>query len=377
MKTNKKETNLIICNSYPTVKNPTAQIFIKNIKEQLESHGIKSYVYYNKIIDIWPKATNNKSVPANVIKYSVFILGLIPLCLRIHQFKTINPHGIIISGFIGAIFKIIFKKRLITHIHGGDVNKFSTKNVVYKFLCFFTLKHSDTIISNSNDINYKLNKIQPIEKKIVKVYPGVDNKLFYEYDLKRKIVIKEKYKIPRKRIAFLFIGNAIRRKGLDLLFSAMEKLNKKEIKKAHVIICSEGSELKDIKNKVSNNPKLKNIFTFLKKVNQNELPEIYALGDIFIFPSREEPLGLVGIEALACGLPVIGSETGGIKDYLVDNSNGLFFEPKNSNHLSDIISAVIKNPDTIKHLKLNTNKNLNRFFFDHTSLQLKNIFSVK
>ena len=76
----------------------------------------------------------------------------------------------------------------------------------------------------------------------MRVYPGVDNKLFYEYDIKRKIVIKEKYKIPRKRIAFLFIGNAIRRKGLDLLFSAVEKLNKKETKKAHVIICSEGSE---------------------------------------------------------------------------------------------------------------------------------------
>ena len=108
MKTNKKETNLIICNSYPTVKNPTAQIFIKNIKEQLESHGIKSYVYYNKIIDIWPKATDNKSVPANIIKYSVFILGLIPLCLRIHQFKTINPHGIIISGFIATLAESYF-----------------------------------------------------------------------------------------------------------------------------------------------------------------------------------------------------------------------------------------------------------------------------
>ena len=58
MKTKKKETNLIICNSYPTDKNPTAQIFIKNIKNQLESKGIYSCVYYNKIIDIWPEATS-------------------------------------------------------------------------------------------------------------------------------------------------------------------------------------------------------------------------------------------------------------------------------------------------------------------------------
>ena len=375
MKTDKSETNLIICNSYPTDRSPTAQIFIKNIKTQLESHGINSYVYYNKIIDIWPNATNYKSLPANIIKYTVFILGLIPLCFRIHRFKTINPHGIIISGFVGAIFKKLFNKKLITHIHGGDINQFSTKNGVYKFLYYFTLEYSDIIISNSNDINNKLNEIKPIGKKIVKIYPGINNKLFHKYDLNKKRLIKEQYNIPKKRIIFLFIGNAIKRKGLDLFFNAINKLNNKETKKTHMIICSEGPELKEIKNKVYNNPRLKNIFTFIKKVNQNKLPEIYALGDIFVFPSREEPLGLVGIEALACGLPLIGSNTGGIKDYLVDNYNGLFFEPKNVTQLSRIISSLINNPDIIKYLKLNTGKNLNKFLTNYTSVQLKNIFS--
>ena len=376
MKTNRKKTNLIICNSYPTDRNPTAQVFIKNIKDQLESHGINSYVYYNKIIDIWPNATNYKSLSANIIKYAVFILGLIPLCFRIHQFKTINPHGIIISGFVGVIFKKLFKKKLIIHIHGGDVNQFSSKNSIYKFLYYFTLKHSDIVISNSNDIKNKLNKIRPIKKKIVKIYPGVDKKIFHKYSINKKKLIKEKYDLPNKRIIFLFIGNAIKRKGLDLFFNAVEKLNNKEIKKAHIIICSEGPELKEIKNKVFNNPRLKNIFTFIKKVNQNKLPEIYALGDIFVFPSTEEPLGLVGIEALACGLPVIGSKIGGISDYLIDNFNGLFFEPENTNQLSEIISSLINNPDIIKYLKLNTNKDLNKFFSNYTSVQLKNIFSI-
>ena len=375
MRTKKKETNLIICNSYPTDKNPTAQIFIKNIKNQLESKGIYSCVYYNKIIDIWPEATSYKSITANIIKYSVFILGLIPLFIRIRQFKTINPHGILISGFVGAIIKIIFKKKLITHIHGGDVNQFSKKNSIYKFLYFITLKYSDIIISNSDDINDKLIQIQPIEKKMVKIYPGVDNRLFHKHDLRIKKRSKEKYKIPKNRIIFLFVGNAIKRKGLDLFYDAINKLNDKEIKKIHVIICSDGPELGKIKNSVLNDLRLKKIFTFLKKVNQKNLPEIYALGDVFVFPSREEPLGLVGIEALTCGLPVIGTEIGGIKDYLVDNFNGLLFEPQNSNQLAEKISALINDPDHLEYLKTNTKKDLNKFYIDHTSIQLKNIFS--
>ncbi len=374
MKSDRRKTNLIICNSYPTDKNPTAQVFIKNIKEQLESQGINSYVYYNKIIDIWPNATNFKSLSANIIKYTVFILGLIPLCFRIHQFRTINPHGIIISGFVGAIFKKLFKKKLIIHIHGGDVNQYSSKNSIYKFLYYFTLKYSDIVISNSNDITTKLNRIRSIEKKIVKIYPGVDKKLFRKYDINKRRLIKQKYNIPKNQIVFLFIGNAIRRKGLDLFFNALCKLTNREINKAHIVICSEGPKLKETKNKITKNPRLKNIFTFIKKVNQNKLPEIYALGDIFVFPSLEEPLGLVGIEALACGLPVIGSRIGGINDYLINNSNGLFFEPENVTQLSEIISNLINNPQIISNLKLNTNKNLNKFFSNYTAVQLKNIF---
>ena len=99
------------------------------------------------------------------------------------------------------------------------------------------------------------------------------------------------------------------------------------------------------------------------------------MGDVFVFPSREEPLGLVGIEALTCGLPVIGTEIGGIKDYLVDNFNGLLFEPQNSNQLAEKISALINNPDHLEYLKTNTKKDLNEFYIDHTSIQLKNIFS--
>ena len=175
----------------------------------------------------------------------------------------------------------------------------------------------------------------------------------------------------------LFIGNAIKRKGLDLFFYAIDKLSNEEIIKIHVVICSEGPELLKIKNEIIKRPQLKKIFTFIKKINQKKLPEIYALGDIFVFPSIEEPLGLVGIEALACGLPVIASKVGGIEDYLIDGYNGIFFESKDIYQLSEIISRLINNPNFINELKLNTGNNLEQFFSDYTSLQLKNIFSNK
>ena len=56
--------------------------------------------------------------------------------------------------------------------------------------------------------------------------------------------------------------------------------------------------------------------------------------DVFVFPTYGESLGLVGLEAMSCGVPVIASNIGGPKGYIVSGENGLLFKPKDANDLS-------------------------------------------
>ena len=79
-----------------------------------------------------------------------------------------------------------------------------------------------------------------------------------------------------------------------------------------------------------------NSLTFINKVKQEELNILYNISDFFIFPSRKEPLGLVGIESIAAGTPVIGSNVGGIKEYINDN-NGFLFNPNKPEELSSLL----------------------------------------
>ena len=93
-------------------------------------------------------------------------------------------------------------------------------------------------------------------------------------------------------------------------------------------------------------------FKIFKKVSQQELNIFYNLADAFIFPSRDEPLGLVGIESIAAGTPVIGSDIGGIKEYINEN-NGILFNPNKPTELTTILKKIIKNPKIIHSISSN------------------------
>lgn len=88
-------------------------------------------------------------------------------------------------------------------------------------------------------------------------------------------------------------------------------------------------------------------------LEQRKLAEIYNMLDIFVFPSTSESLGLVAIEAMACGTPVIASDYAAPKYYIVDHQNGLKFTKGNSEELADKICYFMSLKDSeIKKLQM-------------------------
>lgn len=256
--------------------------------------------------------------------------------IRKEKINLIHSNWIIPSGLIGAICRKIFEIKHIVTIHGTDI--FMIKKLkVFRTICSFILRNSDQITANSNYTKDTLLSIDSkVEDKVEIIPMGVDTSIFNP--IYEKIPIKHEI-----NHLILSVGRLVEQKGIKYLIMSMKYVIK-EFTNCKLLVCGSGSESVNLKN-LTNELELNNNVIFTGHIKHEELPIYYTSADIFVMPSIEthqgenEGLGIVILEAMACGTPVIGSNVGGIKDIIKDNKNGFLIKPKNP---EDIANKIIK-----------------------------------
>ena len=129
---------------------------------------------------------------------------------------------------------------------------------------------------------------------------------------------------------FIYVGRLWSGKGLDTLFDAYEALLEDE-SNVSLLIVGDGVEEDIFRARARDLPHVH----FEGFVQPRDLPSLYALGDVFVFPTLGDPHGLVVEEAMAAGLPVISSTAAGdIEKRIVDGERGFLFQPGNSSILA-------------------------------------------
>ena len=106
-----------------------------------------------------------------------------------------------------------------------------------------------------------------------------------------------------------------------------------------ILIIGDGSERKNLENLVKKLG-LQEKVKFLGQIPNEKIPAYLAGADCFCLPSLREGFGIVILEAMAAGLPVIGTNVGGIKDLIEDGKTGLLIEPKNPQAISQAINKI-------------------------------------
>ncbi|HIP12507.1 MAG TPA: glycosyltransferase family 1 protein, partial [Arcobacter sp.] len=144
----------------------------------------------------------------------------------------------------------------------------------------------------------------------------------------------------------LFIGSLHAVKGLDYLLESMIKIIKIN-PQVKLLIAGRGPSEKFYRHMVTNLKLEKNI-EFLGFVMSVDIIDLYQSVDITIVPSIwSEQFGMVGPESLACGVPVIGSNVGGIPEWLKDNEHGILVPPRNSEQLAEKILFLLENKEML------------------------------
>jgi len=208
-------------------------------------------------------------------------------------------------------------------------------------------KRFKLLINNSIMMkNYFFSKYEIPEERSFVLYPGHDESLFNTENLsdirnnfRKKYNIKEKFVI-----GFITSGNFFKR-GLDIFFDAISMLSEDILQKTRIIVI--GCK-KDVLQFIKNY----SLFKFLTIIEPFEnIEEFYKSIDLMVHPARIEEFGMVVLEAMACGVPVITSKMVGASEIYKGDLQELLMDRSKSELIAEKISKIINQKDSLNYYR--------------------------
>ncbi len=233
-------------------------------------------------------------------------------------------------------------------------NYFNFKDMIYwKFILPLSLRRCDMIISISENTGEDITKYFNISRNKIRSIPlGFDQDLFYVKNKKDSIkkiktfMIKNKLDIRNNKIV-LNINTIQPRKNISNLIRAFNVLAKKHHEYVLIIIGKKGWKYQEIV-KTFQESNFKDRIYLLDFVPDKLLPEFYNSAELFVYPSLYEGFGLPPLEAMACGCPVITSNTSSLPEVVGDA--GIMIDPNNVEELEKQIKRVLTNEKLRKEM---------------------------
>lgn len=268
-----------------------------------------------------------------------------------HRVDLLHAHFAYPEGFVASLARNFVRKPLVVTLHGSDI------------LTEPSIEYGDRLRKDCDD---KIRRVLETADKVLAASKAVCNEALkagcnrnrLEYlpngvDLNRFNLeldggwVQGKLGVGKKPIV-LTVRALVPKNGVEyLIMSALEVC--KRCPEIVFLIVGEGP-LRLALEKLVNDMGLSKNVIFLSKASYDDLPYYYSACDVFVIPSIMEAFGLVTVEAMACGKPVIGTSVGGIPDTIEDGKNGFLVPPRDPQSLAEKIILLLENQDLSKEM---------------------------
>ena len=288
----------------------------------------------------------------------------------------IHGSGPSITQDIGFILSRVLGIPMIMTYHGNPNLDKTISRLYIKFATWIVLKKICKIIVTSKIRYSEMIEKRGINKERVQLIPvGVEFGKF-KLEINTKSVIRDKFNLREKKI-ILFVGGLDRRhiyKRLDLLLNAIVSV-KKEIPNTHLIIVGKGELLPEYK-RTSEFLKLQNHVSFHPNVKDDELPYYYSSADLFVLPSptEGEAFGIVLLEAMSAGIPVIASDKCGGSFAIEESNSGLVYKRYDIEDLSNKIIQILKDDSLASKLGENGIKCAQKYDWTQIAKEVETVY---
>jgi len=373
----------VISGLYATEKSPYGGIFVYEHLKQLRNHGLsyktyiikRDYLYgvaliyrivkkttlHNSTLISWDKSEPIIPVicPVNIFdmilyiffpkQYFKTILKKITDDIEIKSDTIIHAHWTYPEGYYTVQLAKKYHVPCDVTAHGSDIHTIPKKNRIIKKYTLKTLESADKVIFVSNALLTSAKELGYSGKNAVIISNGIDPTYFYP--IEKECAIQKTGWSQSKKYVVGFVGNLIYVKRADKfvkIFSEIQKI----VGDVEFVLVGDG-DLRDVIQKDCNEIGL--TVTFAGRVPHVDVVNWMNLFDVMILPSRNEGWPCVVLEAYACGVPVVGSNNGGIAEAIggmgvvVDDGEG--FEERFAKGVCDVLMGVhpTDSSELVKH----------------------------
>lgn len=310
----------------------------------------------------------------NSISAKFQLLFLFPafLCSMLRNIRGIDlifAHWSI-AGLVAVLVGRLVRKPVVVMFHHG------TNRHKPDILSRFVVKYADHLVFNSS---FTLQSMQiKFANKYSVLSPGVDTEKF-NATVDSSPFSKWFPEIKSSDQVLLSIGSLIELKGHLTLIRAFSAM--KDVNGLFLVIVGNGPLKKKLLHFAREKGVLEKVF-FCDPVGHEHLPVFYRRATLLVHPSivdgggNTEGLGMVVLEALACGTPCVASSVGGIPEIIADGQNGLLVKPDDPEELSEKISILLSNQDMRKKMKaIGRYRVLNGFSLERRTRELLSLFN--
>lgn len=320
------------------------ETMVRNLSKEINKLGVHADILTFNMDRIWnPKWRKKIEEIDGITVFKVPALNWLPIVhsprinLEINlipgrfthlmkDYDIIHFHGV---EFSFPLFSYFVKKPKILHLHGIRSAYFKR----YHLSRFILKTSADLYLSLSKKMKKELITLGIPQEKILCFPNSVDSNIF-------------KPKEKKSDNTILYVGRIVHRKGLHILLKSLKYLqNPVELK-----IIGPRDWNQDYSQKISRlieiiNQKGKHKIRYLGTVDTPTLIEEYQKASIFVLPSFFEPFGVVLLEAMACGTPVVSTHTGGTPEIVKTGENGILVPVNNPAKLAKSIDYLLENKD--------------------------------
>ena len=336
----------ILCPSYKGLKS-----------HEIDGTRVHRFRYAKPSLEI---LTHDEGAPSKMASKPWMQLLAIPYiisgffkCLKLcsqEKFDLLHVHWPFPHGLIALGAAKWFKIPMVLNFHGAELLLIKKHAWVAPVLRFI-LSQSQAVFANSSFTAQKINSIRKTEVHCSPYGTTLSSQVSTELH-----PIENKFKI-------LFVGRHIERKGLIYLIDAASKLDPSRFE---VRIAGAGDITPELKKEAEIIAPKTVVFT--GKLSSEELKQEYQKANVFVLPAivdkkgDTEGLGVVLIEAIEYGLPVVASNVGGIPDVIINEQTGLLVEAKNSDALVDAFLKLEEDTDLSQKLLSGARDHIKKYF---------------